>query len=102
MNEPLCPALKFLIDARDEIRAGASLQRFMDLRYPLLSKVAPHGVFSVDRATPDFFEHAVAHVRATEPLPKAEPGRPLSEYDQNYIKWIKKIDWDQADTFIAG
>lgn len=72
------------------MEAGATLERFMELRYTIMSRACPHGVFSVDRATPDFFENAHRHILGLDPLPTGSNDRPLSEYDKNYIAWIKQ------------
>lgn len=72
------------------MRAGASLDRFLELRYHIMSRECPHGTFSVEQASMDFFDNACDHVLGLKPLPAGSNERPLSEYDKNYIAWIKQ------------
>jgi hypothetical protein len=66
------------------------IDTFMKLRYHVMSELCPHDTSSVEQANLDFFEKAYEHILGTVPLQKSEPGRPLSDYDKNYIRWIKQ------------
>ena len=87
---------KYVRDASEEISNGYNLQRFMELRYDRMSKECPHETFSTERAGPDFFMNALAHITGIQPLPKDEIGKPLSEYDKNYVRWIKQAQTENA------
>lgn len=82
--------LEFVTSAMTEVRNGASISRFMDLRYNLMSQKCPHGTFSVEQASLDFFEQAYRHIVGIDQLPTDTSKRQLSEYDKNYISWIKE------------
>jgi hypothetical protein len=86
---------KYVREAREEMQKGASLDRFIELRYHIMSKACPHGTFSVEQASLDFFDVAHNHIMGLSPLPKGTPERPLSEYDKNYIAWIKQAQTEK-------
>lgn len=87
---------QYVREALKEMQAGASLERFLELRYWNMAKACPHGVFSVEQASLDFFDVAHRHIMGTEPLPVGTKDRPLSEYDKNYIAWIKLAQTEKA------
>lgn len=76
----------------------AAIRRFMELRYDVVHehfrfdhiKPSLNLVFSVAQATPDFFERSLRLITGEEPMPTEDSlGRPLSEYDVNYLRWIE-------------
>ncbi len=78
------------------MQRGASLDRFIELRYHIMSRECPHGVFSVEQASMDFFDVAYNHIMGLTPLPTGSKERPLSEYDKNYIAWIKQAQIEKS------
>jgi hypothetical protein len=89
----------YVREALKEMQAGASLDRFIELRYHIMHKACPHGVFSVEQATVSFFELAYKHIRGEEPYPLPNTDgtvRLLSEYDRHYIAWIKQAQAEKA------
>jgi hypothetical protein len=90
---------RYVRNALKEMREGATLDRFIELRYYIMSTECPHGVFSVEQGTVSFFELADKHIRGEEPypLPNADGTvRSLSEYDRHYIAWIKQAQTEKA------
>lgn len=87
--------IDYVRDAANEMAKGFNLRRFMELRYERMSIEHPHGTFSTERAGSEFFVNALAHITGEQPLPKDEPGKPLSEYDKNYVAWIKKAQTEK-------
>jgi hypothetical protein len=80
---------QFVFHARNLLRrhyGPMKLQYFMRLRYERMSKLHPHGVFSVGQAGLDFFETAYDHIIGAAPLPSGEEAK--SEYVRNYINWV--------------
>ena len=87
----------YIRNARKEMLAGGvSLKRFMELRYDIMSRECPHGTFSVEQCSLDFFEKAYNHIMQIEPLPVGSKERPLSEYDRNYINWIRQAQSEKS------
>ena len=82
----------YVRNSRKELAAmpALNLKRFMELRYDIMSAKHPHKTFSVEYATPEFFENAHGHILGILPIPTNTPERKLSEYDHNYIAWIKQ------------
>ena len=75
------------------MKNGATLDRFIELRYHTMSKECPHGVFTVGQASIDFFDMAHKHIMGEEPYPLPEANgstRSLTEFDKHYINWIKQ------------
>ena len=87
--------IEYVRSAAEEIARGYNLRRFMELRYERMSVECPHDVFSTERSGPEFFANALAHINGEQPLPKDEPGKPLSDYDKNYVKWIKQAQMEK-------
>lgn len=86
----MTPTLEYIKNAIHELEQDHSIDNFLRLRYHIMSKECPHNTFSVEQGSWDFFETARKHINGTLALPVGTKDRPLSEYDHNYIKWIKE------------
>ncbi len=75
--------LGFLMASEAEIKAGASIKRFLYLRYDAFNILFPHKTFSVNQATPDFFTLTLEYARQQKEFIK-----PKSEYEKNYLDWM--------------
>jgi hypothetical protein len=87
--------LEFLSKCRNELdrlSGHAKILRFIELRYAVMSDLFPHGVFTVEEATLEFFDRAIRHSIHQDPLPEVK-----SEWSRNYVEWIKKHQKAQPD-----
>lgn len=98
----MTPICQYVSAARDEMRAGANIDRWIELRYYIMAKECPHDTFSVEQASLTFFETAHNHIWGLEDMPKSVPNRPLSVYDLNYIKWIKQAQAEPRQPYKLG
>jgi hypothetical protein len=71
---------------------GGKFTYFIYSRYELLSKYFPHKTFSVGQATLDFFHETFLILDGQIPMPSEydEKGNKKSEYELNYINWLKQ------------
>lgn len=83
----------FIREARKE---KLNVSRFVELRYDIMRTACPHGTFSVEQGSLDFFDKAWNHIHNIEPLPTGSKERPLSDYDKNYIAWIKQAQSEKS------
>ncbi len=67
---------------------------FVELRYDRMNRFYPHGVFSVNEATPEFFRETLDHLVGDNHIADRRPGNALTGAADPY--WVSYRDWVRA------
>lgn len=89
---------EFLQQAILEVNNGCSAIRFVELRYDIMGRQWPTGIWSTNEVRLDIFQEILDYITGIKEIPLQRPNRTLTRdpIDKNDYKdpyWTNFVDW---------